>query len=87
MALNKGLVATSEGADARALGWTEIKLLLQSQNPQADYDSMIIPEQFLSKVITQRMFQFLQNWSQKTAFLHSKNGMKVLKNQIGLNNI
>ena len=61
MALNKGLVATSEGPHARALGWSEIKLLLQSQKFQADYDSMIIPEQLLSKVISQRMLKFLKN--------------------------
>ena len=77
MALNKGLVATSEGPHARALGWSDIKLLLQSQNSKADYDSMFIPEQLLSKVFTQRMFHFLQNWSKKTAFLHSKNGIKI----------
>ena len=30
-----------------ALGWCEIELLVKSQNPQAVYDSLIIPEKLL----------------------------------------
>ena len=46
------------------VGWCEIKLLLKSQNRQADYGSMSIPEQLLSKVFGHRMYNFLQNLPQ-----------------------
>ena len=43
------------------VGMSEIKLLLKSKNFQADYGSMIIPEQLLTKVVGHRINQFLQN--------------------------
>ena len=39
------------------LGWCEIKLLLKSPNPQADYGSIKIAEQLLSKVVAHRMYK------------------------------
>ena len=45
-----------------SLGWCELELLFKSPNPQADYGSMIIPEQLLLQVFGHRMYQFLQNW-------------------------
>ena len=54
------------------LGWCEFELLLKSQNPQADYGSMIIPEQVLSKVFGHKMYQFLQNWPQRISIFTLK---------------
>ena len=53
-------------SDICILGLCELELLLKSHDQQADYGSMIIPEQLLSKVFGQKMDQFWQNWPQRT---------------------
>ena len=40
------------------LGWSEIKLLLKSQNYQVYYGSIIIPEQLLADSFGHRVYQF-----------------------------
>ena len=37
---------------------------MKSQNILAEYVSMIIPEQLLSKVVGHRIYQFLKKWLQ-----------------------
>ena len=48
------------------IGWCEINLLLKIRNPQSDYGSMGLLEQFLIKVFVHSMhfFSFLQNLPQ-----------------------
>ena len=63
-----------------SVGWSEIKLLLKSQNFQADYGSMIIPEQ-LQKFLVIGCIIFCENGLKESAFLHCKNGVKMTKSQ------
>ena len=61
------------------LGWCEIKRLLKSQNHQADYDSMSIPEKLVSTFLVIGCTNFCEICLKELAFLHCKNWREIYK--------
>ena len=68
--------------DPVILGWCEIKLLSKSQNPQAVFSSLLIPEQLLSQNFYHRIYQFYKILLKN---LHSENAAKSLEFWIDMN--